>query len=390
MAGKNMVQRVSSRVRTLNITLLTVIALSGLLETPLFAQSAADITGDWQGTVQAGKGFRIILRISKGDSEPGRGALQGVLTVIDFEGNWQEWNVATLTFDGATFKLAIPPISGSFEGRFSPDGKSIAGTFRESSAAYPLTLARATAATAWEVPKVLAKMPADATPEFDVATIKPSPPEWQSSGFKDDGRRIWCENESVNDIIAFAYGIHKKQIVGGPSWLGEDYFTVDGVPDVVGEPNYRQMQGMYRALLKSRFNLAFHHETRELSAYVIRLGKGDPKLAKSLGDPTRLPDTTFTEWNSQAITFRATNVTMADVTWNMGMALDRPFVDQTGLTGRYDFVLRWAPESAQPGEPNGPPNVFTAMQEQLGLKLEAAKAPVDVLVIDHVDRPSAN
>jgi len=374
--------------RTLKITTLATIMALGLLRAPVLAQSAPDLTGNWQGTVEAGRGFRVIVQISRADeSHAVKGAWQGVFYTIGPSGV-RESDVSLMTLDATTLRFAIP--DGSFEGKLSADGKTVAGILKQGAASYALTLTRATADTAWAVPKPTDQMPPDAKPEFEVATIKPSPPEWNSSGFKNEGRRIWCENETVDEIIAFAYGIHPKQIVGGPAWLGTSFYTADGFPDIAGEPNYRQMQNMYRGLLASRFNLAFHHETRELSAYVIRLGKGEPKLAKSLADPARLPDTTFTEWNSQAITFRGTNATMADVAWNMGLALDKPFVDQTGLTGRYDFVLRWSPDTARPDNPNAPPNVFTAMQEQLGLKLEATKAPVDVLVIDHVDRPSEN
>jgi len=393
MAGKGKVEKASAAAfrlsRFATIAIFVALCLGPLCCRPVVAQSAPDLNGNWQGTVEAGRGFQVILQISQSDkSQAGKGAWQGIFYSMGVGGT-RESDVSAITLEGATLRFTIPP-DGSFAGKLGGDGKSMGGTLKYGGASYALTLTRATSGTAWAIPKPTDHMPPDATPEFEVATIKPSPSEWNNSGFKIDGRRIWAENETLNDIIAFAYGIHKKQIVDGPSWLGEVRFTVDGVADVVGEPNYRQMQGMYRALLASRFNLAFHHETRELSTYAIRLGKGDPKLAKSLGDPAQLPDTTFTEWNSQAITLKATNVTMSDVIWVMGMVLDRPLADQTALSGRFDFTLRWAPDTARPEDPNTPPNIFTAMQEQLGLKLEATKAPVDVLVIDHVDRPSPN
>ena len=393
MASEGKLERVSSATswlrRTERIAILTAIIFCSPLSGPLHAQSTPDLAGNWQGTVEAGQRFQIILQISQADqSQAGKSAWQGVFYTMGPDGA-RESDLTSMKLEGTTLRFTTSP-DWSFVGKLGADGKSMNGMLKYGAVSYALTLARATTDTAWAVPQPTDRMPPDAAPEFEVATIKPSPPDWHSSGFKSEGRRIWCENETVDSIIAFAYGIHPKQIVGGPAWLGMDYYTADGFADVVGEPNYRQMEGMYRALLASRFNLAFHHETRELSAFVIRLGKGDAKLAKSLGDPKGLPDTTFTEWNSQAITFRGTNATMADVTWNMGMALDKPVVDQTGLTGRYDFVLRWAPDTTRPDDPNAPPSVFTAMQEQLGLKLEATKAPVDVLVIDHVDRPSPN
>ncbi len=371
------------------IAILTAIIFWSLMSGSLHAQSRPDLTGNWQGAVEAGRGFRVILQISRADqSQAGKSAWQGVFYTMGPDGA-RERDVNSLTLEGTTFRFGIPP-DGSFEGKLSADGKSIAGTLKYGGAAYAVSLQRATADTAWEVPKPTDRMPADAAPEFEVATIKPTDPNWGSRGFHSDGRRIFCDNETVDDMISFAYGVHTRQIVEGPSWIGSDKYDVDGVPDLVGEPNLKQMQNMYRALLTSRFNLAFHHETRELPAYVIRLGKGEPKLAKSLGDPKGLPDTTFTEWNSEAITFRGTNAGMSDIAWNLGYVLGKPVVDQSGLSGRFDFTLRWAPDTARPDNPNAPPNIFTAIQEQLGLKLDATKAPVDVLVIDHVDRPSAN
>ncbi len=287
-------------------------------------------------------------------------------------------------------RFAVAPLGASYEGKLSADSKSLTGTFKQGSVSYPLTLARATPDTAWAVPKATANMPASAMPEFEVATIKPTDPQHGSMGFHNDGRNISCDNETVKDIVAFAYGIHPDQIVGGPSWLSAERYDVNGISDVVGIPNLKQMQEMYRDLLATRFHLTLHHEERELSVYAIGIGKEGPKLAKSLGDPGGLPDTTFTEWSSQRISLRVTNGSMQDFLWSLGMTLDRPLVDQTGLSGRFDFVLTWAPEGARGDDPNAPPPLFTGVQEQIGLKIEARKAPTDVVVIDAVERPSPN
>jgi uncharacterized protein (TIGR03435 family) len=369
----------------------TIIAITflSLLCQPLSAQSTPDLAGNWQGTVEAGRGFQIILQISQADqSQAGKKTWQGVLYTMGPDGA-RESDLTSMKLEGTMLRFTTSP-DGSFVGKLSADGKSMNGTLKYGAVSYALTLARATTETAWAVPQPTDRMPPDAAPEFEVATIKPTDPGWTSRGFHAGGRRISCDTETVDDIISFAYGVHVRQIVEGPGWLGTDKYNVDGVPDLIGEPNLRQMQAMYRGLLASRFNLVFHHETRPLSVYALHAGKDGPKLSKSLGDPKGLPDTSFTEWNSQAITLKATNVTIADFVWAMGLILDRPAADQTGLAGRFDFTLRWAPETARPDDPNAPPNVFTAMQEQLGLKLDATKAPVDVLVIDHVDRPSPN
>lgn len=368
-------------------TVFTVFA--GALSSPVIAQPAPDITGNWQGTVEAGRGFQVILQMSQADhGQAGRSGWQGVFYTMG-PGGTRESDLNSLTLEGTMLRFAIPP-EGSFEGRISANSKSLAGTLKYGGASYALTLARATADTAWPVPQPTDHMPPDAKPEFEVATIKPTDPDKSRRGFESEGRRIFCENETVDDMISFAYGVHKRQIVEGPPWLSTDKFDVDGMPDLVGEPNLKQMQAMYRSLLASRFNLALHHETREIAVYGLHRAKSGAKLAKSLGDPKGLPDTTFTEWNSQAITFRGTNISMLDLTWNLNFVLDRPVVDQSGLSGRFDFTLRWAPDTARPDDPNALPPLFTAMQEQLGLKLDATKAPADVLVIDQVSKPSPN
>ena len=234
-------------------------------------------------------------------------------------------------------------------------------------------------------------MAVNAHPEFEVATVKPSDPKNGSKGFRSgDGRRINCDNETVADIVEFVFGVHAKQIVGAPQWFFDERWDVDGYPDVPGEPDYKQMQGMYRKLLEERFGLKMHRETRTMGAYVLTVAKGGPKLSKSV-DQEAMSDTTFTQWSSQRRVLRVTSTTMAEFATTMDSQLDKPLVDQTGLTGKWDFLLKWRSETApEPDDPNALPGIFTAIQEQIGLKLEGVKAPVDAIVIDHVERPSAN
>jgi uncharacterized protein (TIGR03435 family) len=238
-------------------------------------------------------------------------------------------------------------------------------------------------------PETVQMMAVSADPAFDVATIKPSDPDDTGNGFQLRGRRVHIKNETMNNMISFAYGIHIKQLVGGPEWFGTDRYDVDGVADVEGAPNLKQMQGMVKKLLADRFKLTFHRERRELSVYAITVGKSGPKLTKSLGDPNGLIDQTGGQQGGQR-TERLTNNSMADFALLMQSFVDRPVVDQTGLAGRFDFKLVWTPNDSLASEPNAAPGLFTAMQEQLGLKLEPVKAPAEVLVIDHVERPSAN
>jgi uncharacterized protein (TIGR03435 family) len=154
---------------------------------------------------------------------------------------------------------------------------------------------------------------------------------------------------------------------------------------VDGFPNVKQMREMFQSLLSDRFKLTFHREKRTLSVFAITVAKGGPKLTKSASAAT--DPTPFYSGNG---TLKVTNNSLADIADVMKFFVERPVVDQTGIAGRFDFTLKWEPNETQNSDPNAPPGLFTAIEEQLGLKLEATKAPVDVIVIDHVERPSAN
>jgi uncharacterized protein (TIGR03435 family) len=244
----------------------------------------------------------------------------------------------------------------------------------------------------------LPPMAVDAKPGFDVATIKRSDPNISSGTFfAIRGSHIIAVNTNGNDLVSLAYGLHTKQIVDGPSWLLTARFDIEGVPDVEGRPNHDQVKLMIQKLLATRFKLAVHHEQRELAVYAIIIGKNGPKLAKTDRKPS--DNTTFSYTNRVVLTVR--NATMADFAHGMQASfMDRPVVDQTGLTDRYDFLLKWTPDGSQSGlgekmpppadDANAPPGLYTAIQEQLGLKLVSTKAPVDVLVIDHIEMPSEN
>lgn len=204
-----------------------------------------------------------------------------------------------------------------------------------------------------------------------------------------EGRHFTIENQTVKRLVMFAYGVNKSQIAGEPEWANSEWFDVDGVPDVEGEPSVKQAQEMVRALLTERFGLKFHHEQREMSSYALTVAKGGPKLKKSQSDPNSLPDQSG--GNSSGIRrMKFTNNTMDELALGMQFYLDRPVVNKTGLSGRWDFELAWTYDDTRLREPDAPPGLFTAVQEQLGLRLDAVKAPVEVLAVDSVERPGGN
>jgi uncharacterized protein (TIGR03435 family) len=234
----------------------------------------------------------------------------------------------------------------------------------------------------------LKPMARDADPSFEVAVIKPSDPDDRNNGFRLDGHRIRVEANSLNSIVCFAYSVQRSQIVNAPAWF-DDRWDIDGVPDVEGKPNWDQYRHMLQKLLATRFGLKLHQDKRELPVYALTVTKGGPKLKESQSDPNALSDSSG-HGRGAAQYMKFTNLTMKGFAEVMGLMVDRPVVDKTNLPGRYDFELLWTPDTVRAAPTDAAPGLFTAVQEQLGLKLAAERLPTDVLVIDAATRPTQN
>ena len=356
---------------------------------------AQDTTGTWQGSLQppnAPNPLRIVMKISTEAN-----GLKAVLYSID-QGA-QPMNAGAVTLQGSTLKVTIPAINGSYEGKMSADGNSIVGTLTQGGQ-LPMTFTRATALTAWAIPEApppAKPMPDTANLAFEVATIKPANPENQGASMlvgRGGGNLFTTTNSTVNSLLTMAYGLHASQIVNGPSWLASERFDIVGKPEDAGIPNVTQLRVMIQKLLAERFGLSFHTEQRELTAYVITVGKNGPKLTKNESGGN-LPG--FGGRGPGA--FGVRNSTMAEFAGFLQQnILERPVVDKTGLAGKFDFTLEFRPGaqlSAAAGGPAPlPPEIearadfFTAIQEQLGLKIENTRTPVEVYVIDKVQKPS--
>ncbi|MGC1872630.1 MAG: TIGR03435 family protein [Acidobacteriaceae bacterium] len=360
------------------------------------AKPAKGIVGDWQGTLHAPqKDLRTVVQIT--EAKPGE--LKVVLRSIDQGG--QPIPASSASFEDGVFKFAIEMIGGSYEGKMSTDGKSIAGTWKQGGNPLPLVLERATPETAWAIPAPPPKIPsmaANANPSFEVATIKPAKPDEKGQGFLVRGGQFSTFNTTLLSLIEFAYDLQANQVVGAAGWMSTDKYDIVAKPDAPGAPSDKQWKGMLQKLLADRFQLKFHSQSKEMSAYVLTVAKNGPKLTKSDGDPNGLPGLFFHQLGQLYVQ----NATMDDFTQLMqAVVLDRPVVNQTGIKNRWNFVLKWTPDESQFGgmgmkvpppsnAADAPPPLFTAIQEQIGLKLEARKAPVGVIVIDHVEKPSAN
>jgi uncharacterized protein (TIGR03435 family) len=245
-------------------------------------------------------------------------------------------------------------------------------------------------------------MAAEANPVFEVATIKPANPENRGSSMlvgRGGTNLFTTTNTTLRDLITMAYGLHASQVVDGPSWIESERFDITAKPEQPGVPNLAQLSTMVQKLLAERFGLAFHKEKRELSAYVLNVGKNGPKLSSNESGGI-LPG--FGGIGPGRVGVR--NSSMVEFAgFLQGRILDRPVVDQTGLSGKFDFTLEFKPDLAQlqgataggpppqlPPELESRPDLFTAIQEQLGLKLESGKAAVEVYVVDKVQKPSNN
>ena len=360
------------------------------------AAHAQDITGTWQGTLQAGgRELRIVMKISNADGA----GLKALMYSIDQGG--QGMAASSVALQGSTVRIAVAGLGASYEGRLNADATSMTGTWTQGPSPAPLNLKRVNSDTAWAIPEPPAQMTpmaANANPVFDVATLKPSNPDAPGKAFMVRGRQFATLNTTLSDMITFAYGVHPRQVTNGPDWLEKDKYDLTAKPDGVGQPNGEQWKVMVQKLLADRFKLAFHRDKKELSVYALVVGKTPHKLTRSEGDPNGLPGMFFRGLGVLPVR----NANMGDFAGVMQTAvLDRPVVDQTGLTGRWDFTLTWTPDDSQFGGRGGqapppadnvaaPPGLFTAIQEQLGLKLESTKAPVEVLVIDRAEKPTEN
>lgn len=256
--------------------------------------------------------------------------------------------------------------------------------------------------------------PPPVRPGFEVASVRPTAnPDGQSLLQAVPGR-LKMANLTPRRLILNAYGVQDYQLLGDPAWIASERYDIQAT--TAGNTSVQQMEGpMLQALLEERFKLTLHRETRQLPVYELTLGKGGAKFQRS-------PEGSCTPYSEDAppplapaqgqpnpnycglhLTVAGLNraldgkgvsmaVFAANLSRNYTSDLGRNVIDRTGLTGTFDVHLKWTIEplgATQVAEPAGPP-LFNALQDQLGLRLESGKGPVEVLVIDHIEKPSAN
>jgi bla regulator protein blaR1 len=261
-------------------------------------------------------------------------------------------------------------------------------------------------------------------PQFEVASIKPAAPDQRGMFIRDSpGGRLNISNMPLKEMVIIAWRIQPFQLSGGPAWIESARYDISAKPD--HSPKEGEVSLMLQSLLADRFQLKIHHETKELPIYGLIVANKDGKLGPQLTaskeggctelDPSKPlppPDPgkpATLGCGNMMMGFDRLNAVSVQIEGLIPMLsrmLGRTVLDKTGLTGKFDISMHWTPDQSQamqppagglppgmpqppPVDPNGP-SIFTALQDQLGLKLESQKGPVDIVVIDHVEKPSEN
>ena len=250
---------------------------------------------------------------------------------------------------------------------------------------------------------------------FEVATIKPAGDVDArvlaglgggcDGGFPRVDRRRFTVTTTAYALTTWAFGFNKHGgcsfvsfggfVTGGPDWIRSERFTIQALmPEGASEYTFGefmngqapQLETMIEHLLAERFHLAVHREMKEVPGYALVVGKNGPKIRPATArDVSPAPPQRGAASSASRRIYQRT--TMTYVALMLGVITRRPVVDRTGLTGEFIFDLEYAPDDAPPGESSAP-SLFTAVQEQLGLKLESAKVPAEIIVIDHVEKPT--
>jgi uncharacterized protein (TIGR03435 family) len=234
-------------------------------------------------------------------------------------------------------------------------------------------------------------------PAFDAASIRPSSSETRGGGFNTPPGRLNARNQSLRELIKFAFNIHDYQLTGGQGWVDGDRYDIAASTE--GQSTMAQKRLMLQALLIERFGLVVHHDTKDISGYALTVAKGGPKLQAAKSDQGSM----MLGRNPRGLrTLTAGEAQMTGLAAILADVLGRPVVDSTGLTELYDFTMEWTPDVGEsplslkgnPGPEPGAsaasdgPSIFSAVQEQLGLKLEPRKVPTEVTVVDRAQKPT--
>ncbi len=233
----------------------------------------------------------------------------------------------------------------------------------------------------------------EASPTFDVAAIHlHTPVPHERSHIVDSSGRFITVNVDLKSIVQWAFDVPASRIVAGPAWINTQRFDIEAKSESAldTQPKYdssaarQQKRQMVQSLLAARFNLVFHHETRELPIYALEVMKTGKKFQAMQTNNFQV------NIGRNYLQIEGGENTMTVLAESLAEILDRVVIDKTGILGKYSVNLKWTPDDAVSTGDEAPPSIFTALQEQLGLKLESQKGPVEVFVIDKIEMPSEN
>ena len=250
----------------------------------------------------------------------------------------------------------------------------------------------------WGLFAMTATMAMAAPPEFDAVVIKPAPAGGRGGGYNITGDRIHVINQTLKDMVKFGWDLQEYQlsgITGGAgAWMTSDHFDI--VATTPGGANDEQRRTMMQEMLRTRFAVAVHKESKEVSGFALVVGKNGSKLkAPSMDDGELMMGR-----NAAGLrTLNGVGHTTAGLASILATLLARPVADKTGLSGQFDFHMEWVPDvgqvelregAAPPPDGGTGPSIYTAVQESLGLKLETMRSTVEVVVLDHAEKPTEN
>jgi uncharacterized protein (TIGR03435 family) len=256
-------------------------------------------------------------------------------------------------------------------------------------------------------------------PAFDVVSVKPNKGDSMMSRIMMTPDGVSVTGVPLHMLLREALGVSDNQLVGEPGWVNSDRFDIEAKVAADDAPKLKtltpqQHWAMFLPIFEERFGLKFHHETKELTQYVLVVAKDGPKLKESKPGDTYPNGFKGPDGVAHAGMMRmgrgemmGQGVELAVLVRQLSFQFHSSVIDKTGLTGKYDFDLKWAPDEMEGAAPRSPdseqpaannpappvssgPSIFTALEEQLGLKIESHKEPADVIVIDHIDQPSPN
>jgi uncharacterized protein (TIGR03435 family) len=230
----------------------------------------------------------------------------------------------------------------------------------------------------------------ETVPHFDVVAIRENNSPGGEAGMSLRHGSLQVNNLHLKSLITSAYGVREVSIFGLPGWAEEARYNIrakvtDADPRLLDDLSREQRRALMAAMLEDRFHLKLHEVTKNLPVYDLIVARGGPRFSERVDHGVEAPHVEV-----RRTEYRATDTSILGLSYFLEEIVERTVIDKTGMTGSYDFHLQWTPDQTSAPDSDTPPSIFTALQEQLGLKLQSSMGPVKTLFVDHVERPSEN